>query len=161
MSLTNDLQASASAYVVASGTEGHSIDQIVDHLMAAYSVELDEEIGDKAKRQYVKTVVKNGLKKTEAMTDGQSRLPGFVVPETITVPIHEGKTIYVAFENATYEQAKAHVWMKEKNIFHAMEEKQKYVDLLETLTPEWIKNPELPAGEIMRRLGGEFPGLAS
>lgn len=159
MSLSYDLNASATQFIIDRGTDGPSIEEIIDHVKGLYAHEL-EQYADKAKREYIRSILKTNLKKQEELDEGP-RFPGFDVPRTITVPVNEGKTIYVAFENATYQQAHDHVLMKERNIFHAMEEKRKYEDALAKLEPEWVENKELPAGEIMRRVGGEFPDFAA
>lgn len=133
--------------------EPPAIDEIIDHLMQEYRADLDEEI-DRAMRELVRSAAKAGLSSDQVMHDDndQPSLPGFNVPVTISVPVSEGRVVYVAFENATRDQAYAHVAMKEANISRAVEERRAYGELLQSLDTVWTSEPDLTAGECIERL---------
>ena len=149
MSLRTDLGSAAVEYVKASPS-GYSIDEICEHLMGVYQAELEAE-GVRTMRDYVRAAAKQGLSE-RPHSDKQSILPGFTVPSTITVPVDEGRTIYVATESATREQARAHFLPLDANIAHAIEERRKYGEFLELLETIWEAAPGLTVGQCIERL---------
>jgi hypothetical protein len=149
MSLRTTLSEAALEYV-RSCAEPPSMDEIVEHLFEMFRDELAEE-GEKAQRDYVRGAAKSGLG-DKPRDDRQLTLSGFDVPATLTVPLAEGRTVYVAFENATRDQAHAHIAIKDANIAHAIEERRKYVEFLDLLDTVWLVDPELTGGECLMRV---------
>lgn len=149
MSLRTTLSEAAVDYV-RTCFEPPSIDEIVDHLIEEYRAELVLE-GERAQRDFVRGAAKSGLS-DKPRDDQQHILPGFDVPATLTVPVAEGRTVYVAFENATREQAHSHTAVKDANIARALEERRKWGEFLDLLDTVWLDEPELSGGECIRRV---------
>lgn len=149
MSLRTTLSEAAVEFV-RSCHEPPAIDEIIDHLMQEYSDELEAE-GKRAQRDFVRSAAKAGLS-DKPRDDAQPILPGFDVPSTLSIPLNEGRVVYVSTENASREQAHAHTVMKDANIAHAVEERRKWGELLDLLETVWVNDASLTVGECIQRL---------
>lgn len=149
MSLRTTLSDAAVNYV-RTCVDPPTIDEIIEHLMYDFRADIEAE-GERAKREFVRSAAKSGLSEKPTVDD-QLTLPGFHLPTTISIPVDEGRVVYVAIENATREQAHAHTIMKDANIGRAVEERQKWGDFLDRLEPVWQLDPCLTIGDCIRRL---------
>ena len=152
MSLKASLMDAAADFARSSASHGEpaSIDVIVDHLMEEFAAEIEEDF-ERAAREFVRRAAKDGLSEKPSATRQQT-LPGFDVPAFITVPVSEGHVVYVAIEQATREQAHAHILMKDANIQRAIDERRKYIEFLDRLEPVWTARPDLTVGQCVDRL---------
>lgn len=150
MSLSNDVVACGYEFVMSFGDgPGPVLDDIVDHVMSKFADELaaDRELQT---RDWVRNKLRHGLKRNTEENQTQLYFDGWAIPSAITVPMDEGTTGWVAFENATRAQAHAHMLIKQKNLFNAEREMAKFQGLLDSMDSVWLENPELTAGEVIR-----------
>lgn len=155
MSLMDDMCASAEQYLRES-TQGIGKKEMRRRLYGEYGERM-HEVHEEMERDFINTVLEKVFKRRQERAEGQLWLTNFEIPSAIAFPVNEGRNRWIAFENATKEQAHAHVHVKLSNIRNAQQELDSYEELLRLMREAaWNDQPHLTAGEVLRILRGEM-----
>ena len=107
-------------------------------------------------REHIRRQLKTRLAKWEDEDDPdaviQTNLPGFELPQFISVPGEGGKVIWVHSLAATQQDAQAQRQLRETNIIRAVRKRDVWDRTLDRLRPAWIVNPAWTIGECIEYL---------
>ena len=104
-------------------------------------------------REHIRRQLKTRLAKWEDEDDPdaviQTKLPGFQLPQFISVPGEGGRVVWVHSLAATQADAFAQRQLRETNIVRAVRKRDVWDQMLDRLDPAWRTHPDFTIGECI------------